>query len=71
MSLERVYTINLSKIYSVGRHRVRARKAIKHMKAFTKRHMKGAYNFNLVQKIFYPFAVLHMNKTYPKVEIEN
>lgn len=40
MSLERVYTISLSKIYSVGRHRVRARKAVKHIKAFTKRHMK-------------------------------
>jgi len=40
MSLERVYTISLSKIYSVGKHRVRARKAVKHIKAFTKRHMK-------------------------------
>lgn len=40
MSLERVYTISLSKIYSLGRHRERARKAVKFIKAFTKRHMK-------------------------------
>ncbi|MCK9626847.1 MAG: 50S ribosomal protein L31e [archaeon] len=40
MSLERIYTVSLSKIYSIGRHRVRARKAVKYIKAFTKRHMK-------------------------------
>ena len=40
MVLERIYTINLSKIYSIGRHRERARKAIKYIKAFTVRHMK-------------------------------
>jgi len=40
MVLERIYTINLSKIYSIGRHRERARKAIKFIKAFTVRHMK-------------------------------
>jgi large subunit ribosomal protein L31e len=42
MSLERVYTISLSKIYSIGRHRVRARKAIKHIKSFAVRHMKAS-----------------------------
>jgi len=42
MSLERVYTISLSKIYSLGRHRERARKAVKFIKAFTKRHMKAS-----------------------------
>lgn len=40
MALERVYTINLSKIYSIGRHRERARKAVKYIKTFTVRHMK-------------------------------
>lgn len=40
MVLERIYTISLSKIYSIGRHRERARKAIKYIKAFTVRHMK-------------------------------
>ncbi len=40
MSLERVYTINLSKVYSIGRHRVRARRAVKHIVTFAKRHMK-------------------------------
>jgi large subunit ribosomal protein L31e len=40
MSLERVYTISLSKVYSIGRHTVRARRAVKHIKSFAKRHMK-------------------------------
>jgi large subunit ribosomal protein L31e len=40
MSLERVYTISLSKVYSIGRHRVRARRAVKHIKTFAKSHMK-------------------------------
>ncbi|MEM3363920.1 MAG: 50S ribosomal protein L31e [Candidatus Micrarchaeia archaeon] len=37
---ERLYTISFSKIYSLGRHRERARKAIKYLRAFSARHMK-------------------------------
>ena len=40
MSLERIYVINMSKVYSLGKHRERARRVVKHIKAFTKRHMK-------------------------------
>lgn len=38
---ERLYTINFSKIYALGRHRERARKAIKFLRAFSARHMKA------------------------------
>jgi large subunit ribosomal protein L31e len=37
---ERLYTICFSKIYALGRHRERARKAIKYLRAFSARHMK-------------------------------
>ena len=37
---ERLYTISFSKIYALGRHRERARKAIKFLRAFSARHMK-------------------------------
>ena len=40
MVLERIYNVNFSKIYSLGRHRERARKAIKVLRGFAGRHMK-------------------------------
>ncbi len=39
---ERIYNINISKLYIIGRHRERAKKAIKLVKAFAARHMKTA-----------------------------
>ncbi len=38
--IERVYTVNLSKLYAMGRHTERARKAIKMLRRFASRHMK-------------------------------
>ncbi|MCX8205618.1 MAG: 50S ribosomal protein L31e [Candidatus Micrarchaeota archaeon] len=42
LDVERIYNINLGKIYSIGRHRERARKAVKLVRAFAARHMKTA-----------------------------
>ncbi|MGC8924109.1 MAG: 50S ribosomal protein L31e [Candidatus Micrarchaeia archaeon] len=39
--MERVYSINLSKVYSLGKHTVRARRAIKEVRRFAARHMKA------------------------------
>ncbi|MEM0437800.1 MAG: 50S ribosomal protein L31e [Candidatus Micrarchaeia archaeon] len=38
--MERIYNVSLSKVYSIGRHRERARKAIKMVRGFAARHMK-------------------------------
>lgn len=38
--IERVYTINLSRLYAAGRHTERARKAVKIVGQFASRHMK-------------------------------
>lgn len=38
--MERIYNVSLSKVYSIGRHRERARKAIKMVRKFAARHMK-------------------------------
>ena len=41
MALERKYTVSFSKLYAMGRHRERARKAVKMLRKFAARHMKS------------------------------
>lgn len=38
---ERIYNVSLSKIYMKGRHRERANRVMKFIRAFAKRHMKA------------------------------